>query len=173
MSRLSCTMMNMDNYASTRDAVNKDPAIGQGKFSTVTEWHGGAQASTKARTFSIKTDEPQPLGGKDEHIDPMELLLAALGSCLTIGWVTHANKRGVDFRNLKITVDADFDLRGYLELDPKVRPGFGGLSYKVEVDTDASPAVLAEIQKAAEKGSPMFDNILNGTPIKGTIQRAA
>jgi hypothetical protein len=50
----------------------------------------GRGARTTARSFSIETDEPAPLGGTDVAIDPMELVLAAIGTCLTIGWVTHA-----------------------------------------------------------------------------------
>jgi len=101
----------------------------------------------------------------------MELLLASLGSCLTIGWVTNANKHGIDYRNLKIKVSAPFDLRGYLDLDEEVRPGFPKIDYEVEVDTDADEALLQEIKAAAEKTSPMFDNIANGAPISGTINR--
>lgn len=47
--------------------------------------------TSKRRPAVGGADEPEPLGGKDEHIDPMELLLASVGSCLTIGWVTHAH----------------------------------------------------------------------------------
>lgn len=167
----SCSTLDIDTMQQTKHAVAADPSLGRGKFSTVTDWQDGAQAVTRARTFTIQTDEPAPLGGKDAAIDPMELLLASLGSCLTIGWVTHANLRGVDFRNLKITVEAPYDLRGYLGLDGKVRPGFLALDYKVEVDTDADRKILEEIKQAAEKGSPMFDNIANPTAISGEIVR--
>ncbi|MBK1667074.1 hypothetical protein CKO28_03315 [Rhodovibrio sodomensis] len=59
-------------------------------------------------------NRPRP-GGRDRHIDPMALLLASLGTCLTIGWVNQANVRGLDYRDLKIRVHAPFALRGYLE----------------------------------------------------------
>ena len=167
----SCCTLDIDAMNATKARVAQDPSAGQGAFESVTVWRDGAQAVTTARSFTIQTDEPTPLGGKDQHIDPMELLLAALGSCLTIGWVTHARLRGVDFRKLQVTVRAPFDLRGYLGLDPAVRPGFGSLSYSVEVDTDADGAMLEEILAAAEKGSPMFDNIRNPTAVAGQIKR--
>lgn len=169
----SCASLDMETFAATKAHVAKNPKDGQGSFETVTEWQDGAQAVTRARSFVIQTDEPAPLGGTDAAIDPMELLLGALGSCLTIGWVTQANLRGVDFRNLKITVSAPFDLRGYLALDDKVRPGFGSLEYRVEVDSDADQRVLDEIRAAAEATSPMFDNILRATPVTGTVAKAA
>jgi len=168
----SCQSLDIASYKSTRDAVAADPDKGRGSFETLTEWRDGAQAVTRARSFTIETDEPAPLGGKDEQIDPMELLLASLGTCLTIGWVTQANLRGIDYRSLRIRVHAPFDLRGYLGVDKDVRPGFTELAYTVEVDTDADAETLEAVRKAAEASSPMFDNILNATPISGRIERA-
>jgi hypothetical protein len=43
--------------------------------------------------------------------------------------------------------------------------GYDLRGYTVDVDTDAPPAVLDEIRRAAEATSPMFDNILRPTPI--------
>ncbi len=168
----SCTNIDMDAMEATKAHIAQNPNDGKGEFESVTTWKDGAVAVTKARSFTLETDEPAPLGGTDTAIDPMELLLASLGTCLTIGWVTHANKRGVDFRDLKIKVTAPYDLSGYLEIDKSVRPGFLSLSYDVEVDSDADDATLEEIRAAAEKGSPMFDNILNGTPVTGSVRRA-
>jgi len=170
-SELSCTTLDLETFKKTKEHLTNNPEDAKGTFSAITKWQGGAQAVTSARTFTIKTDEPAPLGGQDAHIDPMELLLAALGSCLTIGWVTQANLRDVDFSDLEIKVEAPFDLRGYLDIEPGVRPGFGGLSYTVDVKSDASAQILEEIRAAAEKGSPMFDNIINMTPIEGRVTK--
>jgi uncharacterized OsmC-like protein len=166
----SCSNLDLETMLKTSEHVAANPDDGKGSFETVTEWRDGAVAVTRARSFTIETDEPTPLGRTDSAIDPMELLLASLGTCLTIGWVTHANRRGVDFRDFKISVRAPYDLRGYLGLDAAVRPGFTSLAYDVEVDSDADPAVLEEIKAAAEKGSPMLDNIRNATPISGSIR---
>jgi len=167
----SCSTLDIATLQATKASVAAAPEAGRGRFETVTEWRDGAQAVTKARSFTIDTDEPAPLGGKDQHIDPMELLLAALGSCLTIGWVTQARLRGVELRRLRIEVSAPFDLRGYLGIDEGVRPGFSDLAYTVEVDADADDAALEAIRAATEKTSPMFDNIRSPTPISGRIAR--
>jgi len=167
----SCKTLDIDTYNKTKEAVKEDPSKGEGKFESVTEWKDGAVAVSKARSFEITTDEPEALGGGDTAVDPMELLLASLGSCLTIGWVTNANVHGIDYKNLKITVSAPFDLRGYLDLDDNVRPGFPEIHYEVEVESDADEETLQKIKKAAEKTSPMFDNIANGAPITGELKQ--
>lgn len=167
----SCCTLDLDTFQKTKAHVSAHPEAGKGHFETVTEWRDGAQAVTRARSFTLETDEPTMLGGKDQHIDPMELLLASLGTCLTIGWVTQARMRGLDYRDLRIRVSAPFDLRGYFNLDPKVRAGFSELRYTVEVETDADATTLEEIREAAEKTSPMFDNILNPTAISGRVTK--
>jgi uncharacterized OsmC-like protein len=167
----SCFSLDMDTFEQTKEAIRNDPNLGKGAFTTVTEWVDGSLARTTARSFTIETDEPAPLGGTDQAIDPMELLLAAVGGCLQIGWVTHANRRGVDFRSLRIETRGDYDLSGYLALDQGVPPGFLNISYTVEVDTDADPAVLEEIRAAAENGSPVTQNVLRGTPIQAAIKK--
>lgn len=168
----SCFSIDLDTLNQTRDAVADDPSAGRGAFTTVTQWEDGARARTTARSFVIDTDEPTPLGGTDRAIDPMELILASVGTCLSIGWVTHAAQRGVEFRDLRIEVTGDYDLNGYLGLDESVRPGFTGISYSVHVDTDADAAVLDEILEAAQAGSPMVDNVINRTSLTGAVVRS-
>lgn len=167
----SVTSVDLDAYHSTRQAVAADPTVGRGCFSTVTSWQDGARARTTARSFVLETDEPAPLGGTDQAVDPMELLLAAIGTCLTIGWVTNAAQRGIDYRDLRIEVDGEYDLRGYLSIDD-TRPGYETITYRVHVDTDADAATLEEIKLAAERTSPMFDNVLHATPVTGTVLTA-
>jgi putative redox protein len=169
----TCQSVNLDAFDATRAAVRDDPRTGRGAFTTVTRWEDGTRARTTARSFAIETDEPTPLGGTDQAVDPMELLLAALGTCLTIGWATQAAQRGVDFRALQIEVTGDYDLRGYLDLDDEVRPGFARIDYSVHVDSDATLEVLEEIRRSAERTSPMFDNIANGAPVRATLRHAA
>jgi uncharacterized OsmC-like protein len=70
-------------------------------------------------------------------------------------------------------VTGTMDLRGYLDVDDEVRPGFTELEYTVRIDSDADPEVLREILDAAEKGSPMYDNILNGVPISANLETAS
>jgi uncharacterized OsmC-like protein len=167
----SCFSLDMDTFDQTKEAIRNDPKAGQGTFTAVTEWVDGSLARTTARSFTIETDEPAPLGGTDQAIDPMELLLAAVGTCLQIGWVTHANRRGIDFRSLRIETKGDYNLQGYMALDPSVPPGYLDISYSVEVDTDADPAVLEEIRLAAENGSPVTQNVLQGTPIHSEVKK--
>jgi len=90
---------------------------------------------------------------------------------LAIGWAKQSEMRKIELRHLRITVEATYDLRGYLELDATIRPGFLTITYNVDVDTDADKVTLAEIKQAAENTSALFDNILNSTPVRGLVTR--
>ena len=169
----SCFTLDIDNFNDFAKRVQDDPSEAHFEFSTTTRWQGGAIAETEARGRTIATDEPEALGGQDSAIDPVELLLASLGSCLSIGLVTQAAKRDVEFKDFEIDVTGTMDLRGYLDVDDEVRPGFTELEYTVRIDSDADPEVLREILEAAEKGSPMYDNILNGVPISANLETAS
>jgi putative redox protein len=161
--------MDLAAFNATKAAVATDPAIGMASFTTVTTWETGKRTRTTARSFVVHSDEPAALGGADTALDPMELVLAAVGTCVTAGWVTEAVQRGVDYRSLEVAVTGRYDLRGYLRLDPAVRPGFESIEYAVRVDTDAPADVLEDIKTAVEATSPMFDNVRHATPVSGSI----
>jgi putative redox protein len=164
---------NLEALEETRRLARQSPEAVRGGFSVVTDWQEGTRTIARSRGFLVATDEPVALGGTDQAPDPMELLLAALGSCLTIGWVKQAELRHVTLRHLRITVHAPYDLRGYLGVDAETRPGFSELSYSVDLECDATPAQIEEIRLAAERASPLMDNIRHATPLSGRVNPQA
>jgi len=160
-----CLTIDLDEWDSMKEAVLQDASVGQGTFTSVTEWIDGALARSTARTFVIDTDEPTMVGGSDKGVDPLELILAAIGSCITIGWATRAAQRGLEFRKLSIIAEGAFDLRGFLGVEASVRPGFTSINVSIEVAADIAEDVLSEIHEASIKGSPVFDTVMRGTPI--------
>ncbi len=166
----SCLTLNLENYKEFVEQVKQDPEVGKFRFSAKTEWRDGTITRTVARDREILADEPEALGGQDSAADPVELLLASLTSCVSIGLVTHAANQGVDFDDFEIEITGDMDLRGYLGLDEKVRPGYTNLDYIVRVKSDADRATLEDLLKKAEQHSPMFDNIRNGVPVNSKLE---
>lgn len=170
MGTKSCFTLNLDNYRDFIRRVEADPAAALFSFSAKTTWEGGTVTRTSARDRIIAADEPEALGGSNSALDPVELLLAALTSCVSIGLVTQAARRGLDFNDFEIEVSGDLDLRGYLGLSDEVRPGYTNLNYTVRLQSDVPEDVLEEIFRTAERTSPMYDNILNGVPISSRLE---
>lgn len=166
----SCFQIDIGAFEDFAKKVQADPEAGRFTFRTVTHWEGGAVTRTVARHFELKADEPSALGGTDSAPDPVELLLASIATCFAIGFVTHAARRGIDFRDLQIVTEGDLDLRGYLGLDPSVRPGYARIRYTVKVDADADPEVLEELRQLAHRLSPMIETVTHGVPVEGRIE---
>lgn len=167
----SCLSLNLGNYKEFIRQVQEDPEKARFSFSVTTHWRGGTITETVARGRTILADEPEALGGQDSAVDPVEFLLAALTSCVSIGLVTQAARRGIDFEDFEIQATGELDLRGYLGLDEQVRPGYSNLQYTVRVKSDLPDEQLEELLRSAERTSPMYDNILNGVPIESRIER--
>lgn len=166
-------LINLGNYDDFVRQVREDSDKGRFRFSARTVWTGGAATETTARGRSIQADEPEGLGGRDSAADPVELLLAALTSCVSIGLVTQAAKLGIGIDDFEIEIDGDLDLRGYFGLDPEIRPGCNDIRYTVRVKSDAPRAVLEDMLRTAECTSPMLDSLRHGVPISSRLELAA
>ena len=164
----SCFQIDVGKMNEFIEAVKKDPEKGKFTFKTATLWQGGSVGKTKARDFEILTDEPEALGGSDSGMDPIELLLASLSTCVAIGFATQAAKRGIDFQDFSIETEGVIDVRGYFGFEG-VRPGFQNIRYTVKVKSDASEEDLKEILKIAELTSPMFDNVSRGVSVSSQV----
>ena len=137
------------------NAVKSDPANGQTKWNAVTTWKGGFACESKIRDHTVHMNEPAALGGTDTAPNMVENVLAAYGSCLTVGYALNAALRGIKIKDLKIEVEGDLDLAGFFGLSDKVPPGFSGIRARVHLDSDGSPAAIRELHAHVLKTSPV------------------
>lgn len=137
------------------NAVKSDPANGQTKWNAVTSWKGGFACESKIRDHTVHMNEPAALGGTDTAPNMVENVLAAYGSCLTVGYALNAALRGITIKDLKVEVEGDLDLAGFLGISEKVPAGFSGIRAKVHLDSDGSPAAIEALHAHVLKTSPV------------------
>lgn len=147
-------------------ALANDPSLAPVTFRASTSWRGAVRTvtdvvdydiggKTVSRRHRIATDEPLEILGTDSAPNPQDLILAALGSCMVVGFVAGATKRGVRLEALTIDTACSFDLRGAFGLDPALPPGATEVHYTIRVHAPgASEAVLEEIHEDVKKLSP-------------------
>lgn len=94
----------------------------------------------------------------------METILAALGSCLTVGFAYNSAAWGINLESLEILLEGDLDLRGFLGVSDKVRPGYQNLKVTCRIKSDASKEKLKELYQHVQRTSPVGDIIGNSVP---------
>lgn len=70
------------------------------------------RAVLSARGLYTVVDSPPPLGGPNEAMNPVDLLLGALATCGTFVCETAARELGLPLQDAVVEVEADFDPRG-------------------------------------------------------------
>ncbi len=167
--------VNVDQLVETIGAVQGNPELAKFEFRTKNNWiegghcvssmksfYGvGQEDTSRQETFTMECDHPNVLLGEDKAATPAEVVLHALGSCLTGAMVYHAAANGIEIEGAESSLQGGCDLHGFLGLDPEVRKGFDGITVRLKVKSDASEEQLMNLAKF----SPVFDIISNPTPI--------
>jgi uncharacterized OsmC-like protein len=167
--------VNVDDLQNTMQVVQNDPELAKFEFRVKNNWidgghcisciksfYGvGAEDTRPEEAFIMESDHPNVLLGNEKAATPPEIILHALGSCLTAAMTYHAAANGIDIDGAESTIEGGVDLHGFLGLDPKVRKGFNYIKVKLKVKSDAP---MDELEKLA-KHSPVFDIITNPTPV--------
>jgi uncharacterized OsmC-like protein len=140
------------------------------KFESKLSAKDGFHIESTIRTHSIEIDEPNELGGTDKGPNPVELVLAALGSCQAIVLKFYGQKLGVDVKSVETSVDGEIDLGGFFGV-PNVRPGFQNIKAITKVKAEGDPDKINELLKIAEERCPVLDILKNGVPVEVQIKQ--
>ena len=115
-------------------------------------------------------DEPPQLLGEDTAPNPTEALLAALGTCISVGIHANATARDIALTRLEVELEGDINITavwGVGDLGDK-RLGVSDIRAKVTVDGDASAEALDEIVAHATRWSPVANTMINPVALSVT-----
>lgn len=126
-------------------------------------------AGRKAR-YILESDEPAVLLGTDLAANPAEYVLQALAGCYAVTFAANAAVRGIELSSLRLELEVDFDLRGFLDLDDSARPGAKQIRVRVHVSSPtASVEQLQDLTDAVQKRSPIRDTLANPVDVATTL----
>jgi len=159
MSNPSTTEIPLDTLQQTIDAVLEDPKAGATSWQVATRWTGGLRTHATIRQFSLDFDEPEPVAGGDSTASPHEIVLAAYGACLTVGYALNAARQGIDLQDMQVELEGFIDLPGFLGLEGVANledmPGYKLIRAKVTVKSTADRETIEELHKRVIKYSPV------------------
>jgi len=110
------------------------------------------------RHFEMDVDEPHELLGQNSAPNPQEMM-TALNACIMVGYVAGAAVKGITLEKVEIDTAGELDLRGFLGIDPGVRPGYEAIRYTVRIKGDGTPEQFREIHETVMKTSPNYFNV--------------
>jgi putative redox protein len=140
-------------------------------FSAKSNQIEGLKSEVALRQFRLVVDEPEALAGKDQGPNPVEIILAGLAACQEITYRLYADALGVPLTGVSVQLDGDIDLRGFLAVEPAVRPGFRAIRGTVTLDSPADDHTLAELKATVDRFCPVLDILSQPTPVTIALAR--
>lgn len=150
--------------------VAADPSKGAVQFHVTSEWQGQTRSRTTVesyriggqevpRRFQTMVDEPLELLGTNSAPNPQEMLMTALNACMLVGYVVGAAVEGITLEKVEIETRGELDLRGFLGIDPTVRPGYESMQYTVRIKGNGTPEQFQKIHDTVRRTSPNYFNV--------------
>lgn len=154
----------------TVDAVSSNPQAGQVVFRADHDLVGTTEVAVKFGSgHRITVDEPPAFGGGNTAANPIEYALASLGSCNAITYQFWAAQLGLRFDKVRVEIEADLDVRGFLGVDAATRPGPGAIRVNATIEGPESEADYRRLAEAVENHCPVLDLFRNATPVYADV----
>lgn len=140
------------------------------KWRARVKWLGGFRTKVYVRNYEVTMDEPGDLAGSDIAPNAVEYVLTALGSCLTVGFVLNATKKGVRINDLEIAIEGDIDnILRFLGISEEGHAGYREITAKLYVRADAGEETLKELWQYTLETSPVTNSIVRPVRVKPAI----
>jgi uncharacterized OsmC-like protein len=129
-------------------------------------WHDGLACEISGpEGQKVLTDMPKPMGGGGAGPSPGWLLRASLASCTATAIAMRAAMRGVELRELEVTVHADTDISAAVGIDG-TSLALSGIRMAVKIMADnAFEGQLREIVEWAASQSTVSATLREGRAV--------
>lgn len=129
--------------------------------------HQKGRAIVTARGHHMIVDSPPPLGGPNEELNPLDLLLGALATCGAFVIETAARERNISLQSVTLDVEGDFDPRGVKGVEG-INPMITEFRIKVFIE-GVTPEQKIEMIEQFKRRCPVYTTLSRATAIKFEI----
>lgn len=144
------------------EELKRDPSKGEplNHWSTRIKWLGGFRNEVYAEGHTIRSDEPERVAGTGTGLNPAQLMLAAVGTCLSVGLAANATAKGIKIEDMEIQAEGEIqNILVFFGLSQEGQPGYENVKLKVYMKADAPPEVIKELTEYSVKTSPFCNTI--------------
>lgn len=125
----------------------------------------GFAVENTAGKFKIMADEPPSMRGTDTGMNPVEMLLCALGACQCITARFLARFQRIDLQDYRVVLEGDLDPAGFMKGAAGVCPGFQQVRTTVYIKANATAEEIDRFVDLVQKRCPVGDTLCNGVPV--------
>lgn len=151
----------------TKDA----PLIARPIAAKVTAMGGSGARKIQIRDFELISDAKPEAGGFNLGPTPVELLMGAVGACLSSSFLHQAAMRGIPVDEVIIDVTAQTDPRGALPAYPDIPNYPHNIQFVARVNSPATDAELHVMLAAAEQTCSVSNLIRAQETVTGALER--
>lgn len=138
-------------------------------FAAATSLVDEYRTAVQIRDFALAVDEPPLIGGTDTGPTPVELVLAALGTCQEIVYATYARVLGIPIDGVAVNAEGRVDLRGFFGV-ADVPAGFQDVTFTVDIASSAPAADVARLVAAVNAHCPVLDILTQPVQVQGAVR---
>jgi uncharacterized OsmC-like protein len=113
----------------------------------------------------LDSDEPTLLLGQNQGANAVELVLAALASCMTGTIVYFGAAMGIQLDEVTAELEGHLDQRGLLDIDPSVRNGLQHIRVDYRIKSPEPRERIVELLGVAQARSPVYDIMTKPVPV--------
>ena len=160
------------------ETVKKNWEVARTVWKASTSWKGRFKVETCSRDFTLLVDEPEMLCGTNMAANPVEMVLQAYGACLSIGYAMNAAVRNIKIDDIRIDLEGEIDLPGFLGLEAPEKlkmdklPGFKNITAKIRIKSSADAKTLQELHKHVISTSPVGMTLSRPVALKAELEKA-
>ena len=162
-------------------SMQKDEEFGRFRFRATTQWidgahsrsaiqdffAGGEEVADRSKPHHLDADQPYFLAGENIAPNPVEYVLHALDSCLTVTLVCHAAVNGISLRAVETSSEGQMDARGFFGVSDRVNKGYERIQVKMRVKSDADVETLTRLAMH----SPVYEMVSRSVPVEFKLIR--
>lgn len=135
------------------------PAFGRGSAQARISLGDGLACDVEHSDRTLLVDQPASEGGGGAGPPPDQLMRAAIGASLAMGYRLWGAHLGVAIDAVELEMTCEYDLRGQLGVADDVAAGWQSVRFDVTIASDAPEEAVRRVVETADRLSPMLANL--------------
>ncbi len=144
---------------------NEGPSASLAPTVAVTRLTGPQTSEAVWPKFSVISDEPESVDGKDSAPPPSAIFVASIGLAENVVFARQAALQNVEISSCENRVAALWDRKGLFDID-NISPAITNVLIETKITTTAPPEKIAELVRLTHRRCPMTATIAKAAIIE-------